>query len=196
MPRDRGVTSSSRQSLDVAAENAGLNGRAHGDAFVRVDALEGILAGDLLDGFLHGGDAGGAADQQDLGSSCEGRSGRHPTGPGVTGPMVCFDQIRWSAHRIWPGSGSFQDAWGRVASAVIKGRLISVVVMPDSSILAFSAASLSAAWPSCRLSGRCRVPCWKLGNHPIHDPLVKIVAAQAVVAGRGQDLHARRRRCP
>ena len=35
-----------QQALDVAAEHAALDGRAHGHALVGVDALEGLLAGE------------------------------------------------------------------------------------------------------------------------------------------------------
>ena len=52
--------------LDVAAKHAGLDGRADGHALVGVDALVGLLAGDALHGFLHGGDTGGAAHEDDL----------------------------------------------------------------------------------------------------------------------------------
>ncbi len=35
-----------QQALHVAAEHAALDGSAHGDALIGVDALEGLLAGD------------------------------------------------------------------------------------------------------------------------------------------------------
>ena len=56
MPSDSGVTSSSNDVLDLAAQHAALDGRADGNALVRVDALERLLAGDALHGRLHGGD--------------------------------------------------------------------------------------------------------------------------------------------
>ena len=52
--------------LDFAAEHAALNGGADGDAFVGVDALERVFAGDFLDHILHERDTGGAADEEDL----------------------------------------------------------------------------------------------------------------------------------
>ena len=52
--------------LDLAAENAALNGRADSDALIRVDALEGIFAGNLLDHLLHSGNTGRTADENDL----------------------------------------------------------------------------------------------------------------------------------
>ncbi|MDQ1154958.1 hypothetical protein QE389_002157 [Brevundimonas sp. SORGH_AS 993] len=49
--------------LDVALQNAGLDGGAQGHDLVRVYALVRLLAEELLHGFLHGGHAGHAADQ-------------------------------------------------------------------------------------------------------------------------------------
>ena len=52
--------------LDLAGEHAALDGGADGDDLVRVDALVGLLADELLDALLHGGDAGHAADEDDV----------------------------------------------------------------------------------------------------------------------------------
>ena len=52
--------------LDLAAQHAGLNGSAHSHALIGVDALEGVLVGDLLHRRLHSRDTGGAAHQNDL----------------------------------------------------------------------------------------------------------------------------------
>ena len=52
--------------LDVAAEDAALNCRADRNAFVGVDALEGILTDELLDCLLNGRNSGRAADEEDL----------------------------------------------------------------------------------------------------------------------------------
>ena len=52
--------------LHVAAQHAALDGSADGHALVGVDALIGLLAGDPLHGFLHGGDTGGTAHQDNL----------------------------------------------------------------------------------------------------------------------------------
>ncbi len=52
--------------LDVALQNAGLDGRTHGDDFIRVDALVRLLAEQLLDDFLHLGHAAHAADENDF----------------------------------------------------------------------------------------------------------------------------------
>ena len=52
--------------LDCSAENAALNCRTEGNAFVGVDALEGLLAEELLNCLLNCGDPCGAAYEKDL----------------------------------------------------------------------------------------------------------------------------------
>ena len=64
-----------QNAFDVAAEHAALNGSAHGHALIGVDALEGVFAGEALNGFLHGGDTGGAADEQHLAQIVHGEAG-------------------------------------------------------------------------------------------------------------------------
>ena len=49
--------------LDLALEDAGLDGGADGDDLVRVDALVGVLPDQVLDLLLHRGHAGHAADE-------------------------------------------------------------------------------------------------------------------------------------
>ena len=66
MPSDSGVTSRSRTSLTSPFEHAGLDGGADGDDLVGVDALVGLLAGELLHEVLHRGHAGRAADEDDV----------------------------------------------------------------------------------------------------------------------------------
>ena len=62
----RGVTSRSRMPSTSPPSTPPLDGRANGDAFVRVDALEALVSGELLDGVLDSRDTGGAADEQYL----------------------------------------------------------------------------------------------------------------------------------
>ena len=61
--------------LDFTAENTALDGRADGDAFIRVNALEGLLAGYFLHGFLNRGNTGAAADKDHLVDLVNGQSG-------------------------------------------------------------------------------------------------------------------------
>ena len=53
-----------QQALDLTGQHARLQTRAHGYALVRVDVLAGFLAGQPLDRRLYGWDAGRAAHQQ------------------------------------------------------------------------------------------------------------------------------------
>ena len=52
--------------MHFAAQNAGLDSRADGNALIRVDALEGFFADEVLNRFLNSRDTGGTADQQHL----------------------------------------------------------------------------------------------------------------------------------
>ena len=51
---------------DIAGKHAALDCRAHGHDLVGVDGHVRLLAGELLDQFLHGRHAGGAAHEDDL----------------------------------------------------------------------------------------------------------------------------------
>ena len=66
IPRDRGVTSSSKRSLDLAGEDPGLDGRTHRHHLVGVHALVGLAVEEGLDEGLHLGDPGGPSDQNHL----------------------------------------------------------------------------------------------------------------------------------
>ena len=61
--------------VNLARQYAGLNGSADSYALIRVDALERILAGNLLNGFLYGRDSGGTADEDNLGNIGVGNAG-------------------------------------------------------------------------------------------------------------------------
>ena len=66
MPSDSGRHVEQQHVLDVALEHAGLDRRADGDDLVRVDALVGLLAEELLHHLLDLRHAGHAADENDL----------------------------------------------------------------------------------------------------------------------------------
>ena len=106
-----------QQALDVAGQHAGLQGRAHGHALIGVDALEGLLAGEVLHGLLHGGDTAGAAHHQDLGQMSEGF---RPASDMAwrTGPMVA--STRWPVSSLNLARVRVTSrCLGPVASAVI-----------------------------------------------------------------------------
>ena len=66
MPSESGRHIEQQDVLDLALEHAGLDGRADGDDLVRVDAAVRLLAQDLLDLVADGGHARHAADEDDL----------------------------------------------------------------------------------------------------------------------------------
>ena len=55
-----------QQVLDLASQYTALNGSAHGNTLIGVDALEGVLAHVVLDSVNNGRDTGGTAYQQHL----------------------------------------------------------------------------------------------------------------------------------
>ena len=66
MPSDSGGDVEQQHVLDIALQHARLDGRADGDDLIRVDALVGLLAEELLHDFLDLRHAGHAADQAPL----------------------------------------------------------------------------------------------------------------------------------
>jgi hypothetical protein len=77
---------------------------------------------------------------------------------------------------------------GPAAFALMNGRLISVDWVDDSSILAFSAAS-RMRWRATRSEPELdALILLELGDQPIHDRAVEIVAAEEGVAVGGHDL--------
>ena len=60
--------------------------------------------------------------------------------------------------------------------------------MPESSIFAFSAASLIRCIAILSPERSMPSETLKLVDDPIHDALIKVVAAKAVIAGRSQNL--------
>ena len=77
---------------------------------------------------------------------------------------------------------------GPEASAVTKGRLISVSSVVDSSCLAFSAASFRRCRAILSLAEVDALVLLELGDDPVDHPLVQVVAAQVRVAVRGLHL--------
>ena len=124
--------------LDLALEHAALDGRADGDDLVRVDALVRLLAEQLLDLLLHGRHAGHAADEDDVVDlrGVEPRVGERLLGR-ADGARDRSAVISPSFARVSCRSRCF----GPSAVAVTNGRLICVVIVEESSIFAFSAAS-------------------------------------------------------
>ena len=78
--------------------------------------------------------------------------------------------------------------FGPVASAVRNGRLISVSIVEESSIFAFSAASLRRCRTILSLRDVDAGVLLELGDEPVDDPLVDVVAAEVRVAVGGEHL--------
>ena len=174
-----------QQTLDVAAEHAALDGSAHSHALVGVDALEAFLAGHLLDGLLHGGDSRGAAHQQHLGDVIGGEAG---VGHGLAHRLHGgVHQMRGELIELGAGQGDVQvlgaggvggdigqvDVGGGHAGELNLGLLSSLFETLHSHLVAAQVDALALL---------------ELGNQVVDDALVKVVAAQMGVAGRGQNL--------
>ena len=126
--------------LDLTGQHPALDGGTHGHHLIGVDGLVGGLGGDPLDQLEDGGDAGGAAHHHDLVEFAGGELGvlegllhRH---------AAAVDQLAGQLLELGPGEGEV-EVLGPSGVAVMKGRLISAWVALESSILAFSAASVS-----------------------------------------------------
>ena len=81
-----------------------------------------------------------------------------------------------------------ERCFGPVWSAVRNGRLISVSAIEESSIFAFSAASLRRWSTILSFETSMPVSLLELGDEPVDDPLVDVVAAEVGVAVRGEHL--------
>jgi len=174
-----------QQALDLAAEHAALQGRAHGHAFVGVDALEGLLAHELLNGFLHRRDTGGTAHQQHLVDL--------PSGQAAVGQRL-LDRAHGGVHQ---GSGQLVEL--RAGQGHIQMLRPGGVGGDERQV---DAAGGGAGQLDFRLFRRLAQPLeghlvsgeihagvgLEAGDHPVDNLLVEIVAAQTVVARRGQHL--------
>ena len=173
--------------LDVAREDARLDGRADGDDLVGVDALVRLLAAEhLLDGLDVRGHAGLAADEDDLVDVGGLEAGVLERRRDRLGRLV--DEVGDERSSLARVSVITRCLGLRSASTVMNGRLISDCIVVDSSIFARSAASLSR-WRACWSFERS-MP-WSLLNsldQPVDDPLVEVVAAEVRVAVGRLDL--------
>ena len=64
-----------QQAFYGACQNTALQACAHGDALIRIDALEGLFSDKRLDRLLDGGDTAGAAHHQHLADLGDGQAG-------------------------------------------------------------------------------------------------------------------------
>ena len=169
--------------LDLAAEYAALDGRADGNAFVRVNALEAFLAGDALHRFLNSRDTGRAADQQDLGQVGCGQAGvAHCLTDRAHGAL---DQVSGQLIELRAGQRQLEV----LRAGCVRGdiRLVDRGLRHAGQLDLGLFRSFLQALHS-HLIGRQvdAVGLLKLCNHPVDDALVKVVAAEVGIACGGQ----------
>ena len=174
-----------QQTLHVAGEDAALQRRADGHALVGVDALEALLAGELLHLVLHGGDPAGAAHHQDLGDVVAGKAGVAHSLADRAGSGL--HQVGGQLIELGPGEGHVQ-----VLGAVGVGGDIGQVDVGGGDAGQLDLGLLGGLLQPLHGHPVGRqvhaVGALELADQPLHDALVEVVAAQAVVAGGGQHL--------
>ena len=174
-----------QQALDIAGEHAGLKGGAHGHALIGVDALEGLAAGEVLHSLHHGGDTAGAAHHQDLGQvrGLQSRVG-HSLAHGAHGGI---HQVAGELIELSPGQGDIQV----LGAGGVSGDIGQVnIAAGDAGELDLGLlGGLLQALHGNFIRGQVdAIGTLELADQVLHDALVEVVAAQAVVAGGGQDL--------
>ena len=186
MPSDSGVTSSSSTSLTSPLEHAALDRGADGDDLVRVDALVRLLADQLLDLRLHGRHAGHAADEDDV-VDLRRVEARRPSSACFVGPTVRSSRSCASSSSLARVSCRSR-CFGPSCVAVMNGRLICVVIVERQLDLRLL-GGLVEALERHRVGDEVdALVALELGDHPVDDRLVEVVAAEVVVAGRRLDL--------
>ena len=174
--------------LDFAAQHAALDGRADGHALVRVDALEGLLAGDALHSGLHGGDTGGAAHQDDLVDLVHGQAG--VTQGVVHGGDGGFHQVGGQLVELGAGQGHVQ----MLGAGGIHGDEGQVDVGGGGAgqlDLGLLGSFLQALGRGAVVAQVDAVLLLELVGHVVDDALVEVIAAQAGVAVGAQHLEHR-----
>ena len=169
-----------QQALYIAAQYAALQGSAHSYALIRVNALKRLFAAELLNGFLYGGNTGGTAYQQDLVNVVHGQAGvahglanrAHGSLNQVCGHFVKLGSGQGGLHVL--GAGSVCGDEGQ--RDLRRGHTGQVD-------LGFLCGFLNALH-SHFVAGQVNALLFlKLGNQPVHDLLIKVIAAQVVVTG-------------
>ena len=184
--------------LDLALEHAGLDGGADGDDLVGVDALVGVVAGEVLDQVDDGGHAGGAADDHDVVDVAL-------VEPGVLDGLLerglaAIEEVLGELLELGPGELDLEVQRALVDERQVDGRARCAWL---SSILAFSAASLSRCMAMLSVSRSTPCSLRKSCTSQSMMRLVPVVATELGVAVGALDLehavadleHATRRRC-
>ena len=165
-------------------QHAGLDGGADGDHLVRVDALVGLAAGQLLDPLLHRGHAGHAAHEHDVVDLVA----HARVGQGALGRAhEPLEQVVRQLLELGPGELQVE-----VLRAALVGRDERQVDLRrrgrrelDLGLLGRLVEALEGHLVVAQVDA---VVALELGGHPVDDRLVEVVAAEVVVARGGLDL--------
>ncbi|EKT78416.1 putative NAD-specific glutamate dehydrogenase [Rhodococcus opacus M213] len=172
--------------LDLALEDAGLQGGADGDDLVRVDPLVRFLsAGQLAHQIRHGGHTGGTTDEHDLVDVLDG-------------------DLRVLDHRLERGPGAVEEIGRDLLELAARQLLVEeqrVLVRVDSDVGQVDRRALrggqfdlgllrglAETLQSHLVLGQIdAVLSLELVDEPLHDPVVPVVTTEVVVAGGGPD---------
>ena len=173
-----------QQTLDVALQNAALDGSADSNALIGVDALERLAAQFLLDSVVNGGDTGGAADHQDLsqvGSLQAGigqslADGGHGALDQISGQLI--ELSAGQRHVQMLGAVGVRGDEGQVD--VGRGRAGQLDLGLLSSLLQALGSHLVLAQVDVVLA-------LEVLGHPVDDALVEVIAAQVGITVGSQN---------
>ncbi len=174
------------QVLDVAAQDAALDGGAHGHHLVGVDLPVRLAAEDPLHRPHDHRRAGLAADQQHLvdlvGAQAGLLAGRPGRAPRCARPARATSASKWS--RV-----SVRARWrGPVRSAEMNGRLIAASSARGELALGALGGLLEALQRHAVAAQVDAGLLLEVLDQPVHDALVEVLAAQEGVAGGGAHL--------
>ncbi len=170
-------------AVHILVQHTALDGSADGDALIGVDALEALFAGQGLDHLLHGGDTAGAADEQHLGDVAGLQTGVGERLLDRAGGLL--DQVMGQLVELCAGQGDVQvlraggvsgdvgevDVGGGNAGELDLGLLSGLTQTLHGNLVGGEVNALGLL---------------ELAHEVIGDAGVKVVAAEAVVAGSGQ----------
>ena len=177
------------KALDASGEHAALQTRAHGDALIGVDALKRRGSRDLTDELLHGGNAARAAHHEDL-ADLRDRNARIVDGlinrrfcrlHKLAGEIVEFCPRERDVHMHRAGFGNRDIR--KLNRGLRHGRKLDLCLL----------CRLAHALHGDRVAGEVDfILALKFRDKVVHDGLIKIVAAEMVIARRGEHFdHAR-----
>ena len=172
-------------ALDIAGENAALDGSAVSDDLVRVHGHVGLLAGNLLDELLDGGHTSGAADEDDLRDVRDLHVGV-VQGLGDRG-LAAIEQITRDALEL--GAAQRVVEVQRAALVHRDEREVDRGLLGAGELLLGVLRSLLEALKGHRVLAEVNaVLLLELVSHPVDHALIPVIAAEVVVAVGGENL--------